>query len=215
MENWLPSSATGLSLPVDNPAPGEIVRRDFQLNAIAGDDPDEVFSQLAGDMGGYEVTVIEFDAETRVRERFGNGAVHFDRFLFDLRHSPPKGKTWSWRVPAGKNGYHPDGVKDNAPRLEARAAAVSDALTAIHDATRRIDTGQYRTFAERGKTIANASAGPFGPALGVFQSSGNPAVRDCRCGSVRWGRVKPCRAAAESASFGHAILAAGERVVRI
>ena len=72
----------GLAGPVGNPALTEIVGRQLYGHLVAAQNSNIVFSHLAGDMRGHNVSVFQFDAELRIRQVLKNGAFHFDMFLF-------------------------------------------------------------------------------------------------------------------------------------
>src|SRR5207248_3814590 len=75
------------AVPVDDPAPREVVRRELHEHPVPGQDPDVVHPHLAGDVGEDLVTVVELDAEHRVRERLDHRSLDLDRIL--LGHTPP------------------------------------------------------------------------------------------------------------------------------
>src|SRR5947209_1496642 len=70
--------------PVDDAAAREIIRRDLDFDAVAGDDADEVLAHAAGDVGDDFVPVVQLDAELRVGERLFDAAFGLDRLF--LRH---------------------------------------------------------------------------------------------------------------------------------
>src|SRR6187200_422368 len=67
---------------VRDPTPSEVVRRQLNADAVAGQDADEVHPELAADVREDAVAVFELDREHRVRQRFDNGPFDFDRVLF-------------------------------------------------------------------------------------------------------------------------------------
>ena len=69
---------------VGNTTTGEVVRGELNLNLVAGENADVVHSHLAADVREHLVTVLEFDAEHRVRQRFGDGAFEHDRIFLWL-----------------------------------------------------------------------------------------------------------------------------------
>src|SRR5205809_4799320 len=52
-----------LLVPVGDPAPAEVVRSQFHLHAVAGEDPDVVHPHLPRDVGEHLVAVLELDPE--------------------------------------------------------------------------------------------------------------------------------------------------------
>src|SRR5439155_27136753 len=75
------------AVPVDDPAPREVVRRELHEHPVTRQDPDVVHPHLAGDVGEDLVTVVELDAEHRVRERLDHRSLDLNRVL--LGHTPP------------------------------------------------------------------------------------------------------------------------------
>src|SRR3954463_11938878 len=82
---------------VGDAASGEVVRGQFDLDAIAREDPDVVHPHLPGDVGEDLVTVLELDAEHGVRQRLGHRPFQDDRVFFGLgqRTTPYNGTRWS------------------------------------------------------------------------------------------------------------------------
>ncbi len=76
---------TRLLFAVDDTATFEVVGGDFDHDAIAGNDADEVFSHFAGDVGHHLMTVFQFDAELSICKCFDDIAFDLNRFF--LRHS--------------------------------------------------------------------------------------------------------------------------------
>ena len=64
--------------PVGNPTLGEIVRREFNKDSIAGENLDVVLSNLAADVGEDDVTVRQFNPELRIGQRLGHDTFDFD-----------------------------------------------------------------------------------------------------------------------------------------
>src|SRR5262245_57125535 len=81
-----------LPVPVDDPAPGEIVRRELHQDPVPRQDPDVVHPHLARDVGQDPVTVIKFDPEHGVREGLDYRPFHFDGILLRqiLSGCPPE-----------------------------------------------------------------------------------------------------------------------------
>src|SRR5438105_7462026 len=82
---WEPRPS--LLVPVDDAAPAEIVRRQLHGHLVAGQDANEVHAHLARDVRQDLVTILELDAEHRVRQRLDDGPLDLDSFFFG--HSPP------------------------------------------------------------------------------------------------------------------------------
>jgi hypothetical protein len=70
-----------LLLPEDDSALGQIVGGEFDLDAVAGEDADEVLAHLAGDVAeDLAVGVVETKLEHRVGQRGNDNCFNFDRF---------------------------------------------------------------------------------------------------------------------------------------
>src|SRR6266478_9068075 len=69
---------------VGDPAAGQVVRRQLDSDAVAGQDADEIHPKLAADVGEHPVAVLQLDREHRVGERFDDRSFHLDRI--SLRH---------------------------------------------------------------------------------------------------------------------------------
>ena len=68
---------------VCDPATGEIVRRQLDVDVIARRDADAKAAQPAGKAGEYRVAVLELDLERRAGERFDDAADKAQRIFFD------------------------------------------------------------------------------------------------------------------------------------
>src|SRR4051794_30398997 len=76
------SSPSGPSaVAVDDPRAVEVVGRELHAHAVAGKDADAEAPHLAGDVAEDEVSVVELDAEHRVRERLHDLALELDLVL--------------------------------------------------------------------------------------------------------------------------------------
>ena len=75
---------------------GKVVRRNFDVYPVSGDDADIVFAHLAGEQAEYFVPVVKPDAELRVGQRLRHDALLFDCFLF----SHVKGMFAECRIPS-------------------------------------------------------------------------------------------------------------------
>jgi hypothetical protein len=68
--------------PVGNTTLGQIIGRKFNGDFIASQDPDVVLAHLAGNMRSDNVSILQFDSEHGIRERFGDRPFHFYVFFF-------------------------------------------------------------------------------------------------------------------------------------
>src|SRR5436190_9444354 len=75
----------GLLQAVGDPAAGQVVGRELDPDAVAGQDPDEVHPELAADVGQDAVTVLQLDGEHRVGQRLDHRTFHFDRISLGHR----------------------------------------------------------------------------------------------------------------------------------
>lgn len=71
-----------LSFPIDDPALGEIVGRQFHANFVAWNDPDKVLSHSSGHMSHHFAAGFELNTKPRIGERLGHGALDLERFFF-------------------------------------------------------------------------------------------------------------------------------------
>ena len=65
----------GLLVTVSDAAFREVIGGHFNLHLVAGENLDVMHAHFPGDMGDNLVSVLQFDAEHGVAERFDNGAV--------------------------------------------------------------------------------------------------------------------------------------------
>src|SRR5262245_34579816 len=68
--------------PISDSTSGEIVRRQLDLHAVAGQDADEVHPHLAADVREYLVPVLELDPKHRVGQRLDDHSLDLDRVFF-------------------------------------------------------------------------------------------------------------------------------------
>src|SRR5437879_2997916 len=68
--------------PICDPAAGQIVRRQLDLDPVTGKNADEVHAHLAAYVGEHPVAVLQLHAEHRVRQGLDHGALDLDRVLF-------------------------------------------------------------------------------------------------------------------------------------
>src|SRR6266545_6300067 len=84
----------GLAVPVDDPAAGEVVRRDLDLHAIAGEDLDAEAAHLSRRVAEHLVAFVELHLEHSVREGLDDFALHLD-LLFLRGQYPGRGRASS------------------------------------------------------------------------------------------------------------------------
>ena len=63
---------------------GEVVGGELDLDLVAGKDADVVHAHLAADVREHLMTVLQLDAEHRVRKGLGDGALEHDRIFLWL-----------------------------------------------------------------------------------------------------------------------------------
>jgi hypothetical protein len=68
---------------VCDPAAGEIVGRELDVDVVAGRDADAKATQPAGKAGEDRVAVLELDLERRTGKRFDDAADKAQRIFFD------------------------------------------------------------------------------------------------------------------------------------
>src|SRR6266403_1569665 len=68
--------------PICDPAAGQVVGRQLDLDPVTGKDADEVHAHLAAHVGEHPVAVLQLHAEHRVRQGLDHGALNLDRILF-------------------------------------------------------------------------------------------------------------------------------------
>src|SRR5919198_407028 len=87
---------------VRDPSASEVVGRELDSDAVAGQDPDEVHPELSADVGQDAVAVFQLDCEHRVGEGFDYRPFDFDRISLGHRR---RCFPFSRRVPA-RAGRH-------------------------------------------------------------------------------------------------------------
>jgi hypothetical protein len=75
---------TGSLVPIGDPTSGEVVRGQFHLDLVAREDSDVVHPHLPGDVREHLVSIVEFDLEHGVRQRFEDLALEYDRIFLWL-----------------------------------------------------------------------------------------------------------------------------------
>src|SRR6476661_301986 len=83
--NNIPCYSAGLLVAVDDPTPGEVVRRELHHDPVLGEDPDVVLTHLAADVREHLVPVGQLHAEHGVGKGLHDGALDLDHAFF-LRH---------------------------------------------------------------------------------------------------------------------------------
>src|SRR5262249_3335496 len=85
---WFLSCAAWLRLAVDDAPAGQVVRRELDLDPVAGVDPDPIPAHPAGRVAKRLVSVVEHDAVLPAPERLDDRTLDLD-LLFLFRHGPP------------------------------------------------------------------------------------------------------------------------------
>ena len=88
-QRFLTDACTFIDLPeaVGDPAPAEVIGRQFDKDSISRENADEVHPDLARRVGEHFVPVSQFYTKHRVGQIFLNGALHLD--IVFLCHSGP------------------------------------------------------------------------------------------------------------------------------
>src|SRR5690606_33484472 len=73
------------AVPVGDPSLGQVVRRHFHLDLVAGENADVVLAHAPGDVRDDLVAVLQLHPEHGVREGFGDRAFKFNDVVF--RHA--------------------------------------------------------------------------------------------------------------------------------
>jgi len=60
---------------------GEVVRREFERDAVSRQDADVMLAHLAGRIGDQFVAVVQGDAKARVGQHLVDHTLHFDQFF--------------------------------------------------------------------------------------------------------------------------------------
>src|SRR6516165_3080566 len=193
----VPLSTSGNSLlePIGDPAPGQVVRRQLDLHAVARQDPDEVHPHLAADVREHLVAVLELHPEHRVGQRLDHRSLDLDRVFFG--HRP--------RLDAAGPDPPLRLVSTSGPLsviatvCSKCAARLPSWVTAVQPSS-RIRTSQVPmvTMGSMARTIPGLSTGPRpgSPKFGICGSScsarpipcptnarttANPFVSTCAC----------------------------------
>src|SRR5262245_5812741 len=73
-----------LLVSIGDAAAAEVVRRELDLHAVTGEDPDVVHAHLPRDVGEHLVPVLELDAEHGVGQRLDHRALYQNRVILGL-----------------------------------------------------------------------------------------------------------------------------------
>src|SRR6185503_14578219 len=120
---------------VDAPA-RDVVRRDLETHAIAGEDADAMLAHASAGVGEHARAVLEFDAELRVRQHFLDGTVHFQHFFL--------GQNNLWRS-RERIGLPVVGLRGPEPRRDADyTCSRSQFLNALTAGRSAMTSGQTR-----------------------------------------------------------------------
>src|SRR3989442_2953611 len=86
-QRLLTEAWTFICLPetISNPAPGQVIGRQFHQYLVSGEDPDKVHPDFAGRMGQNSVPICQFYTKHRVWQIFFYRAFNLNRLFF--RHS--------------------------------------------------------------------------------------------------------------------------------
>ncbi len=71
-----------LFVAVGDPAFRQVVRSELDRDPIARQNADVMLAHLAGDVRGYDVAIIQFNAKHCVGEGFDNVTIHLDMIFF-------------------------------------------------------------------------------------------------------------------------------------
>src|SRR5690242_8583507 len=98
---WEPHA--GSTHPVGDAALGQVVRRHFHLDLVAGEDSDVVLAHAARNVSSHDVPVFQLHAEHGVGQGFLHRTFHFDDVVFGhgLRWAREKGTphfAMKWRL---------------------------------------------------------------------------------------------------------------------
>src|SRR5262245_4048839 len=83
LDGWTDLHRSSLLHPKGDSAAGEVIGRELDLDAIAGEDADVVLAHLPGDAGEDGMAVVELDPEHRRRKRLDDLAFDLDLLFLD------------------------------------------------------------------------------------------------------------------------------------
>jgi hypothetical protein len=72
----------GSAFAINDSTATQVVRRNFDFHAVARHDSNEILPHLAGNMRQDNVTILKFDAELSVRQRFNDGTFDLNGLFF-------------------------------------------------------------------------------------------------------------------------------------
>src|SRR6184192_1214732 len=161
--------------PVGDAAAREVVRRQLDLDAVPGQDANEVHSHLAAHVREHPMAAFELHAEHRVRQWLHHGAFDLDRVFFRHGHA-----TWTERpVRLVRTS---GSVSVTAIVCSKWAARLPSLVTAVHPSS-RILTSQLPivTIGSIASTIPGLSCGPRpgSPKFGTWGSSWSARPMPC------------------------------------
>src|SRR5215470_2081246 len=102
---WILVSRRGLFETERDSTAGEIVRRELDLDPVAGENADVVLAHLPGDGREDAVTAVELNPEHRAGERLDDLAFDLDLLFLDrhVRHSRLSSHSLSFRTRTAPN----------------------------------------------------------------------------------------------------------------
>src|SRR3989475_4287921 len=162
--------AARLSLePVRDAAASQIVRRQFHLDPVTGQDPDEVHPHLAAHVRQHAMAVLQLHAKHRVGERLHHRALDLDRIFF-RHHAATRLVSTSGPLSV------------TAMVCSKCAARLPSLVTAVHPSSRmRTSYEPIVTIGSMATTMPFLSCGPWpgSPKFGICGSS-------CRFRPIPW-----------------------------
>src|SRR5438445_9869605 len=172
------ADAPPLFEPVRDAAAREVVRRQLDLHAVPGQDPDEVHPHLAADVGQHAMAALRLDAEHRVRQRLHHGPLDLDRVFFGHRSRSQAARA----VPPGFRVSTSGPLSVTAIVCSKWAARLPSLVTAVHPSS-RILTSQLPivTIGSIASTMPGRSCGPRpgSPKFGTWGSSWSARPMPC------------------------------------
>src|SRR5437867_9618253 len=180
--------------PVGDAAAREVVRRQLDLDAVPGQDANEVHSHLAAHVREHPMAAFELHAEHRVRQWLHHGAFDLDRVFFWHAHA-----TWTERpVRLVRTS---GSVSVTAIVCSKCAARLPSRVTAVQPSSRTF-TSQLPivTIGSTASTMPGRSCGPRpgSPKFGTWGSSCNarpmPWPTNARTTEKAWCSTWACTA---------------------
>src|SRR5260221_4592375 len=84
-----------LLVPVGDASLGQVVRRHFKGDAVAGQNADAIAAKLTGQVGEHSAFLIQLHAEQAARKFLNYGSSDFNTIFFT--HCPPRKIIAPWR----------------------------------------------------------------------------------------------------------------------